>query len=291
MKYLFLSLFVSLSVSPACSQVEFAPAGAEWYYRYNPGYFTNNSGGFSHSQYVADTLLEGRVCKQICSTNFIYPVSVVHCGTHSTIGYIYQSGDSIFRYESYPTGHFTLLFRNNFQLGDTFQTVYGSHWVVNEIMALNLNNSIVHRFRLDDIVGGGSTYIYDLFGPETGIFDHLPGEIADAPTLDLRCYTDANFPQVNLTTEACDAILQSPEPNFLVIIYPNPAHDFMDLMFKGFLSEPPNIKVWDSLGRMVLEERFDYGQQRLNVRNLPSGLYQLTAEVAGTVVEQKFVKY
>jgi len=291
MKYLFLTLFLNLSVFSAWSQVEFAPTGAEWYYRFIPGYFTNNSGGFSHAQVISDTLLNGRVCKQICTTNFIYPASTVHCGNRSTIGIIYQSGDSIFRYNAYPTSHFSLLFRNNFQLNDTFQRDNGRLWVVKEITALDFNNSTVRRFRLENIDGGDATFIYDLFGPETGIFDRLPGEIADAPTLSLRCYADASFPQVNLTAEACDAILNSPEPSFLVSIFPNPAHDFIDLQLSGFLSEPPNIKVWDALGRLVLEERFAYGQQRLNLRNLPAGFYELTADSAGIVVQQKFVKY
>ena len=60
MKYWFLSFFLSLFVSPVWSQVEFAPSGAEWYYRYNPGYFTANSGGFSHAQVIGDTVLDGR---------------------------------------------------------------------------------------------------------------------------------------------------------------------------------------------------------------------------------------
>ncbi len=289
MKYLFLTILLNLSASSAWSQVEFAPLGAEWYYRYNPGYFSANTGGFSHVQYIGDTLLGGLVCKQMCTTNFIYSVSSVHCSGYSNIDFIYQKADSVFRYESYSTEPIRFLFRNNFQLGDTLQKGFGRQWVVTEILPLDFNNSTVRRFRLED--NGGYTFIYDVFGPESGILEHLPGEITDGPTFDLRCYSDAGFPQINLTAEACDAIMDAPKPKFTVSISPNPAHDMINLLFKGFLSEPPNIKLWDALGRLVLEERFDFGQNRLSVRNLPAGFYELTAEVDGTIIQQKLIKY
>lgn len=273
----------------AWAQVEFAPLGAEWYYRFNPGYFSTNSVGFSHVQYIGDTVLDGRVCKQICTTNYSYPVSLAHCNSYSDVDYIFQSADSILRYESYPTGNFKLLFRNNFQLGDTFQTKSGRQWVVTEITGLDFNNSTVRRFKLE--ANGGATFIYDLFGPESGILERLPDEIADVATFNLRCYADANFAQVNLTGEACNEILNSPEPGFELIISPNPVHDIIQLEFRGFLSGPPMIRMWDEIGRVVFEALFDFGQQQLDVSKLPAGFYEMTAEVDDKVVRQKFIKY
>jgi hypothetical protein len=216
---------------------------------------------------------------------------LISCGENSRTDYIYQSADSIFRYQPNAPTYFELLFRNNFQLGESFTTVFGKQWVVGEVEALNLNNSPVRRFRLNDMTIGDSIYIYDVFGPKTGIFERFPGEIADVPSLQLRCYADATRPQITLTSEVCNAILNSPEPHFSLIIFPNPTHDVLELEFVGSLTESPNLKLFDALGRKVLEERFDRGQKRLNLRNLASGFYLLTAEADGAVVQQKIIKY
>ncbi len=293
MKYVLSCFFLLHFVIPAWSQVEFAPQGAEWYYRFNPGYFMgNSSGGYSHVQYTGDTLLNGLMCKRICMTNFNYPSSSIDCSDIHNITFIYQKADSIFRYESYPSSHLRLLFKNNFQLGDTFQLDHGRQRVVREIKELIFNNTVVRRFRLDEIVTGDSSFIYDIFGPESGILEPLPGDApADIYTLNLRCYGDANFSNVNLGSEACDAIPGSPKPDFRIQINPNPAHDKITLEFSGYLPEPPNIILWDALGRVVLEEQFVFGQHEINILNLPAGFYVLAAEVHSTIVEQKLVKY
>lgn len=291
MKNLFLSIFLSFSASLAWSQVEFAPLGAEWYYRYTPGYTSSPARGFAYAQSIGDTLLAGRVCKKICTNSFTVPTSLTNCGDNSVINYIYQSADSIFRYHPYAPTYFELLFRNNFQLGESFTTVLGKKWVVGEVEALNLNNSPVRRFRLNDMITGDSIYIYDIFGPETGIFERFPGEIADVSTLQLRCYADATVLQVNIAGEPCNAILGATEPRFSLNIFPNPTNEVIELEFVGALAESPNIKLYDALGRKVLEERFDQGQKRLNLRNMASGFYLLTAEADGAVVQQKVVKY
>ncbi len=284
--YLFLFPLLLLLASPApAQQVEFAPAGAEWFYSYHSGW--SSSEGFFHAQSLGDTLLDGRVCKKICTSYYARPATPPYCNAQSLVRYLYQNADSIFEYRPAPASDLQLLFRTNFQVGDSMHYLFRS-FVVASIDTLILNNQPVRQFHLGD--GFGTQFIvYDRFGPQDGLFDYSWGIIADGAEFHLRCYQENNFPQVHLSTEACDFVLATEAPLSSLYFYPNPAHDFIYFLFRGDPIPELSFQIWDAAGRLV-RDHISPVHQAIEVQTLPAGFYVLAIKAGEARAWQKFVK-
>ena len=286
MKHIFLfTALLLFSFPPAkAQQGEFAPAGAEWFYSYQSSWTPFK--GFFHAQNVGDTLIDGRSCKKICTSYYLQPTTPPYCDAISSSRYIFQQADSIFEYNSYSGPQ--LLFRNNYQLGDSVY-VYHLASVVSKIDTLMFNNQPVRRFQLTDTRGLQTIY-YDRFGPAEGLFDFSWGIVVDGPTFRLRCYQDDGFPQANVSGEACDLVLNAQEPLYELLILPNPAHDFIDLQVEGYRKTGLHLRIWDAAGRLVQDRRSVSITEPVDVRSLPPGFYMLAVQADGVIVQQKFIK-
>ena len=206
MKKIYLPLILALLSFSLFAQVAFAPAGAEWHYRSTSGYTgpAESFDGFERLAYIGDTMLDGRQLKLISSRLFMQSATGNY---RETLHYLFQRSDSLFEY--YPeTRQMRLLFRNNYAPGDIVSDLWGQKLWVQSIEVLNLNGRQLRRFVLADSFSVKSAGIYDLFGPESGLFSYDLGErLADIGTVQLRCYSDAVFPRVQLRNESCDAVL------------------------------------------------------------------------------------
>ena len=282
----FFSLLLILSRPASAQQAEFAPIGAEWFYFYQSGWGLFE--GFAHAQSLGDTLLNGRVCKKVCTSSFSQPTTPPYCNAQSFVRYLHQRADSIFECGPDPAYVPRLLFRTNFQVGDSLYNYYRAY-VVTHIDTVTLNNQPVRRFHLDD---GFGTFpvIYDRFGPHDGLFDFSWGVIADGPVYQLRCYQDNHFPQVQFSSEACDFILPTEEPLSRLHIYPNPVRDLIDLEFLGDAPSNMRVQIWDAAGRLLQEQALPANREQIDVQMLPAGFYVLTIQAGEARGWRKFVK-
>ncbi len=286
-RYLLLLPLLLVLVSPAPAQpAEFAPAGAEWFYSYQSGWGLFE--GFFHAKSLGDTLINGQVCKKFCTSYYTQPTTPPYCQTaQSAVRYLCQRADSIFEVSTDTAYAPRLLFRTNFQAGDSMHYLYRA-FVVARIDTLLLNNQPVRRFHLANDFGT-EHIVYDRFGPEEGLFDYSWGLIADGPIFHLRCYQDDQFPQVHLSSEACDFVLATEEPLSSLYFYPNPARDFIYFGFRGNIIPDLQFQIWDAAGRLV-RDHISPVHQAIDVQTLPAGFYVLAIKAGEARAWQKFVK-
>lgn len=285
-------LFILFLLSTTCqigeSQTEFAPVGAEWYYRYV--FFWTGTDAFAHATCLQDTLIQGRNCKIVCLSRITQNQQPEIC---DEILYFYQSGDSIFHFMPEATTQSELIFRNNFKVGELFQTDYAWPYRVSDIDSVYYDGKLVRWFELRDTFNGTNIrYISDVFGPSLGFFDPFMGNVADYHEYYLRCYSDSTFGQISLTNTACNTVHVPTPLVYNLTIIPNPVLDKLYLDFSGrFPSDNIQFNVWDEAGRLVLTENKVAGTKELDVHLLSPGFYVLVIHAGTTTIHQKFIKY
>lgn len=291
--FLFALLFLSAT---AFSQVEFAPAGAEWYYKNASGYTTKEFSydAFSYLQYTGDAVFDGLTCKRICAMAYRSPIEgQPSCDLNAAVHFIYQRADSIFEYMPGTDPRSRFLFRNNYNVGDIVYDSYGLTLRVESVDTLAFNGQTVRRFLVSD---GMLPPIacYDLFGPENGLFNYQPwlGRfIVDGGTVALRCYQDASFARVNLSNEACDSVLVSATPHIEVALLPNPVREELIIQINAFpWTADLRVAIYDAAGRFILEDRLNTSPAKIPVAHLSNGVYMCVFQDGNSIFHQKFVK-
>jgi hypothetical protein len=294
MKNLNLLPFLLLLAQPVFSQAEFAPPGAEWYFKSTSGYTTEqfSYSGFSHLQYAGDTVFDGLTCKKICATLYRFEnAQPLPCGQNAIFHFIYQRADSIFEFAPGPAPRSRFLFRNNYAIGDIVYAQGGFELSVQSIDTLDFNGRPVRRFH----IGNGSLQpiiCYDLFGPENGLFSNDPWElIADDGDVDLRCYQDAAFPQINVSNDPCDAVLSPAKPYFKIHLSPNPTRDELVIFIEASPFREMQLTIYDAAGHFVLEDRaVNYTWKKIPVAHLSPGVYYCVLRDGNSTFHQKFIK-
>ncbi|MEZ4942909.1 MAG: T9SS type A sorting domain-containing protein [Saprospiraceae bacterium] len=290
MKKIYTVLALQLVALSCFTQVEFAPAGAEWFYQHTSGYTTAASSydGFEQLRYTGDTLLDGRTFKVIDSRTFARSTSRAD---RSALHFLFQQADSVFEYVP-ETQQNRFLFRNNYAIGDVVFDEGGLVLRVQSVETMDFNGLQVRHFTVGNGVLPSPTGVYDLFGPEAGLFSSDPWErIADEGTVRLRCYTDAGFPQANVRNEPCDAILKPVDSAFTAQFSPNPARDEVRIFIDGIPSGLLHLRVFNAAGQLILEKNLAGSADRILVRQLPAGLYSCVFQDEKTTFHKKFVKY
>lgn len=287
MKPLSLSLFLFLTAATTWSQVEFAPAGAEWHYRYLLSW--TGTDAYAYARNEGDTLLDGRNCKQIRLTRYTRDPNIPSA---TEMHFFYQSADSIFEYMPAPAMQSNLIFRNNFVVGEIFDNQNYEPLRVTGIDTIFIDNRKVRRFELRDTFSGQrAVIIYDLFGPARSMFDPTFGGTVDSHEYYLRCYADPGFPQTRFGPFDCTTILNPETRSFSVALFPNPAEGFLLLHFEGYFpASTMQITIWDALGRLMSQETRPSANSNLEVSHLPAGVYILSVQIGNVRLREKFVK-
>jgi hypothetical protein len=71
-------------------------------------------------------------------------------------------------------------------------------------------------------------------------------------------------------------------------IYPNPTKDFINI--HSPVEQPQTVKLFDISGKLILDQPFDNTSKKINMSQIPVGVYVLKVEFDGTEVMQKVVK-
>ena len=79
--------------------------------------------------------------------------------------------------------------------------------------------------------------------------------------------------------------IQSIGENVEVKLYPNPAHDQINVLSKG----RTEIRVYDLASRKILERQFT-DMTSIDITEIPAGLYLYELKRNGNVVKGKFVR-
>lgn len=60
-----------------------------------------------------------------------------------------------------------------------------------------------------------------------------------------------------------------------VVVYPNPASDFINIFITGVDNNLINAKLFNNTGQTMINKKLQNGISQLNISNLPSGIYHL----------------
>ena len=296
MKYqLLLSVFLCAGISLPAQVTEFSPAGAEWFYKTTSGYTSaaESFSGYTHVQYAGDTLLDGRVCKKMCSVLYLTAGNpALDCSSAAGFRFLFQQSDSIFEYlPQATTDKLRFLFRNQYALGDVVHSLMDAPLTIQSIDTLELNGQSVRRFWVGDAGNPQRSVLYDLFGPANGIFTFDTwDEVVDDGVVDLRCYQDNAFAKTNLNNEECDRIAQPWSTHFEVDILPNPVHTELQVFVRGQPLDEIRFSLWDATGNLMQEEQLNMQMKKIPVAQLPAGMYWIVFQDSQSSFYQKFIK-
>ncbi len=84
------------------------------------------------------------------------------------------------------------------------------------------------------------------------------------------------------------------QEDIFVDLYPNPTFDRVNLVFQLPEDQEYNLKIWDLMGRLRLEQSAKgvagENQVVIDLQNLPAGMYIVSFECAGQQVQKRLVK-
>jgi hypothetical protein len=274
-------------------QLEFAPLNAQWYYRE----YCQQSPLFSPCGYHEvlahrDTLIQGDSCRvvEIRDDGSWLPNSQVILKTE---------GEQVFFWENQQ---FKLLYDFGLGAGDTLSFQIPHHMPAYDLACGEVpDTAAIYRVRIDsvalvDIDGSllkrqytsllespawAMGQITEKLGSEWGLFGLSGVQCLSGFPGYFRCYQDANI-SYQASAEACDATtpLENTQPRFSFRIYPQPAHDWLQLTVDA--TYPWSLVIYDARGRSVLaRENVRQNKLSLPVGSLSPGVYLLRVEVEG----------
>jgi hypothetical protein len=104
------------------------------------------------------------------------------------------------------------------------------------------------------------------------------------------CYT-LKVQGITATRVAASATApkENVDPNFAINLFPNPAGDQLNVWLEG-VDKRPEIKVYNLMGKLVMQQQSGNTLTQLNVSKLPAGIYMLNVNNGRETKALKFVK-
>ena len=298
----YLFLFV-LIVSKLCFSQNFAPVGASWYY--DERFAFSNAIDYIHFQSVKDTIIAGKNCQKITKRHYI------NCNFRPFDEYVYTQNDTVFFYDS------TF---NSFQILYDFTASQGDYWKIllkNEfnntdtltVTVDSVSSILINGFNLKVLyvtytysnpnapVQSISSTITERLGDINYMFNWFPKTfICDNNYSNgLRCYSDNILGQYSTNiADSCNYVYTSVNElnnQKKLSIYPNPATGYFsfDATTGNF---PARITITNSLGEKVYENNHLKSYEKINISQLPTGVYFITVkpENAQQIIYAKLIK-
>jgi len=113
--------------------------------------------------------------------------------------------------------------------------------------------------------------------------------------VDDKIYSTINWTSIDTQTffsEDCALALSNTKETIQsdFLIYPNPVNEILTIDFSNAISSEVTIKIYDLLGKLILEEEINNQKNLINVSKLQSGNYFLKIEKDNTTTGKMIVK-
>ncbi|HHH55317.1 MAG TPA: T9SS type A sorting domain-containing protein [Bacteroidetes bacterium] len=291
MKNLLIVFFLSISFQ-AFSQIEFAPAGAEWYSSvigatsFIPP-FTYYDLPINH-KYDRDTLINSIGAKVIVNT---YPN--IDPDEHI----ITQSGDSILIWWG---NEFHLLYDFGAEVGEIIHTEpspsteYSLELIEKDTVIINGEELINYSFNVPS--SQANILVNNKFGAINNFLAY--GFYVDGDYGRLRCYSDSNFELIQFGDMACDSAYTKDVTTGIddlanshdLHIFPNPAIESIkiELPIKG--TRQKRIKITTLQGQIVVDIESPDEEVEMGVGDLSPGFYSVEVVTKDRRFFGKFIK-
>ena len=143
----------------------------------------------------------------------------------------------------------------------------------------------------------GTTYSCTYAASATNDF-HLQLDLTAATTVGTRWITvrindvgSSTTKDITFVINKVPVSLPSVANNSDMVIYPNPAHDELNVVFDAS-SDVKNIAIYNIIGKVMNVYKVSGSSANLNLENMPSGIYfvRLLNSTGNVVVTKKFTK-
>ena len=300
MRNIILILFCLIIPKSAFCQVDWFPHGAIWHYEFGA---MLGSGITTLEVLDEDTLIGNHVYQKVLSTTRVLDGPL---DTFYERFYVYEENRIVYGIDQYVGG--ALLYDFNAAVGDTIPMFFGGWspqpFIVDSIGEMEFNGKMLafQVIRFPDLFNPGE---YDKMRVVEGlgsIDSHLFHSYTilqpfDAPTWHFRCYEDENIGLVNLSYNQMDCNYW-PGSNSItedtkapVILYPNPANDFVLLKDEKRLVD--QWMIMDVTGSIQMNGNADASSLiKIDISNLGNGLYIILGvdKTGRTVFNDKITK-
>lgn len=75
----------------------------------------------------------------------------------------------------------------------------------------------------------------------------------------------------------------------LLVVYPNPAQEYLKLQFSTPVKFPLTIELYDVLGKIVAVEKLQSQESKINISTLANGFYTLNCTINGKRISKKII--
>ena len=284
------------------SRTDWAPIGTTWYYNFHSEY----SVGYIKMESVKDTLVEGKRCKYLKTTEIIY----ANPGNYVTKPYeyggiiTYQSGDTIYIYNR---NAFAFYYNFNAKSGDIWDLWNTTDFITDTITCApgkvivdsvkqtlidNISRNVIYTSAYNGSPVQYNDKIIEGIGCLGGVYpvyEYGCNTMVDYPEIGyLRCFHSNNIDTL-LTQEPCDYINSASinKTEQQIYISPNPVNDAFQL--KGAVPDFLNYIIFALSGKPV--QQGTVANKTIKVSSLPNGIYFLQMQAAnGKTKHIKFVK-
>ncbi|GIV30570.1 MAG: hypothetical protein KatS3mg028_1636 [Bacteroidia bacterium] len=279
------------------SQQDWLPIGAKWHYQLFPVGFGQPTilSGFMTITVTGDTVIKGQTCKKLEKSSYLG-----NCTDEERFSFLYSDSNKVYWYNT-SLDTFTLLYDFNAQPNDSWETtVFDCDTVTVQVDSVGVE--IVNQDTLRVLYTSTQSVIH--FGLTGKIIERIGSSLYLLPPLylcygacdmdyfeGLRCYEDTVIGLYESGLNPCDTIIWLGSENLLRTdnfrIYPNPATD--ELFIDG-IGQPTDLRLYDLYGKEIFAAQLISGTNRIELRNLSSGLYiyQVPQEMkSGKIIIEK----
>lgn len=294
------------------AQLNFAPIGAQWFTK--NGWSEVWNGGYTYCMVEKDTIYNGIVCRKVMRLALEQDEQNSVDTQTMTPLYVYTTPDTIFYYNTL-FDEFVPLYIFNVSPGMTlsyhmpfvmiamppdsmFQIHINSvgEEIIDGVTLRKINGTVVNWAGMDP----GYTYIEQLGLLDKQLIPQEEDMHASYNHARLRCYQDTMINYHRYLDMPCDTIpgytgiSELAQQHKNVSVYPNPVQeDWLQVQLHADPGKIMQVQVYSITGACLTTRlNSDYAQRmRLNVGDLPPGIYQLKVSRDGQVIGSgRFVK-
>ena len=249
---------------------------------------------------TGDTVISGRNYKKLTQSGYNISQSFQYFYYSEYAGAIRQeiSAKKVFYFPPYPYPQLdTLLYNFNLGLGSPLPLTYtnpGNYCnpTVDKIDSVSIGNSYRKRFRISTTgtMPGDTTWLIEGVGCTSGLLgNYCTGwehwQYLTCFTQDDSLFYPSHVPDCDYITSIPDRINQPKS----VHLFPNPSNDEVTVEFAA-LPEKATVSILNTSGIEVLKQAITDLKTRIDIRNLPHGVYFIRIK-SGEILEiKKLVK-
>jgi hypothetical protein len=277
------TILLAITLVPLIATAQsWCPPGATWVHDYADHLFGGYQ-GITRVVYEGDSFVGGFMAQKLRETNVIAPWgSTQYASQTNSVPMLTRYADGVVYLWNWNNVFDTLMW---------FSAAPGQHWQAPElddpfarITVLDTSTVVIDgeplrqlTVEFGDLEGIPPDTLRERIGFSFNYLNGWSWFLTDMPWAGLRCYRDADISYARSNVIDCGYTLSMEESgdNSMMAPYPNPGNSHFTLSLPP---GPHTITLFDTTGRMVLEERIVEHRPLVSTSHLASGPYMIRVD-------------